>query len=62
MIRPLEKRPFLCPNAAQRENLGEQIETLAASMDALLLEAQPFAAIWSEGGVYNMGFRKGIKA
>ena len=48
--------------AAKRENLGERIETLAASMDTLPFEEQSFDAIWSEGAIYNMGFADGIKA
>ena len=48
--------------AAARENLDEQIETLAASMDALPPEEQSFDAIWSEGAIYNIGFANGIKA
>lgn len=47
---------------AGRENLGERIATLVASMDALPFEAQSFDAIWSEGAIYNMGFAKGIEA
>jgi SAM-dependent methyltransferase len=48
--------------AAAREGLGERIETLAASMDALPFEERSFDAIWSEGAIYNMGFEKGIRA
>lgn len=48
--------------AAQRAGLGERIETLAASMDALPFEERSFDAIWSEGAIYNIGFENGIKA
>lgn len=48
--------------AAERDGLGEQIQTLAASMDALPFAEQTFDAIWSEGAIYNMGFENGIKA
>jgi SAM-dependent methyltransferase len=48
--------------AAERENLGQRIETLAASMDALPFEEQSFDGIWSEGAIYNIGFANGIKA
>ena len=48
--------------AAEQDNLGERIETLVASMEALPFEAQSFDAIWSEGAIYNMGFANGIKA
>lgn len=44
------------------ENLGQRIETLAASMDALPFKEQSFDAIWSEGAIYNIGFANGIKA
>ncbi len=47
---------------AERENLGKQIGTLSASMDALPFEEQSFDAIWSEGAIYNIGFASGIKA
>ncbi len=47
---------------SKRENLGQRIETLAASMDALPFEEQSFDAIWSEGAIYNIGFTNGIKA
>ena len=48
--------------AAEREHLGDRIETRVASMDALPFEEQSFDAIWSEGAIYNMGFANGIKA
>ena len=47
---------------AKRENLGQRIETLTASMDALPFAEQSFDAIWSEGAIYNIGFANGIKA
>lgn len=47
---------------SKRENLGQRIETLAASMDALPFKEQSFDAIWSEGAIYNIGFANGIKA
>lgn len=48
--------------AAERENVAQRIETLAASMDALPFAEQAFDAIWSEGAIYNIGFANGIKA
>ena len=47
---------------AERHNLSERVETLAASMDALPFAEQSFDAIWSEGAIYNIGFTNGIKA
>jgi SAM-dependent methyltransferase len=47
---------------AERENLHQRIETLAASMDALPFRDQSFDAIWSEGAIYNIGFAAGLKA
>ena len=48
--------------AAEREDVGGRIETLAASMDALPFQERSFDAIWSEGAIYNIGFENGIKA
>ncbi len=48
--------------AAARENFGQRIETLVASMEALPFEEQSFDAIWSEGAIYNIGFANGIRA
>ena len=47
---------------AERQELGDRIHTLVASMDALPFDAQSLDAIWSEGAIYNMGFAQGIKA
>ncbi|WP_455374099.1 methyltransferase domain-containing protein [Limibacillus halophilus] len=48
--------------AAEQAGLDGRIETLAASMDALPFEEQSLDAIWSEGAIYNMGFRKGVES
>lgn len=48
--------------AAERENLGDRIEILLASMDALPFSEQSLDAIWSEAAIYNMGFANGIRA
>lgn len=42
------------------ENLKASVTTLAASMDQLPFEPEMFDVIWSEGAVYNMGFKNGI--
>lgn len=50
---------------SQRISAGgysEQVETLAASMDALPFTEASLDLIWSEGAIYNMGFAKGIDA
>lgn len=43
-----------------RQNLQTNISMLAASMDDLPFQKEEFDIIWSEGAVYNIGFRKGI--
>ncbi|MFW5834636.1 MAG: class I SAM-dependent methyltransferase [Pseudomonadota bacterium] len=48
--------------AAQRNGLGDRIETLVAPMDALPFGPNTFDAIWSEGAVYTIGFENGIRA
>lgn len=45
---------------AQGEKLAASIETLATSMDELPFEKEDFDIIWSEGAVYNMGFKQGV--
>ncbi len=47
---------------AQAVGVAGQIETLAASMDALPFEPESLDLIWSEGAIYNMGFVAGLKA
>ncbi|WP_366657727.1 class I SAM-dependent methyltransferase [Fodinicurvata sp. EGI_FJ10296] len=47
---------------AAQAGLGDRIETLAGSMDALPFEEDSLDAIWSEGAIYSMGFANGIKA
>lgn len=46
---------------AAKEKLTERITTLQCHMDALPFENEEFDIIWSEGAVYNMGFRNGIR-
>lgn len=40
----------------------ERIDTVVESMDSLPFAAESFDLIWSEGAIYNMGFREGIEA
>lgn len=46
---------------AQQEGLSAQVSTLEASMDALEKQGEGWDAIWSEGAIYNIGFRKGLQ-
>ena len=45
---------------AQSEGVAEKITSLCASMDQLPFEEEAFDVIWSEGAIYNMGFKKGV--
>lgn len=47
-------------NDSKNENTLASIKTLAASMDNLPFDKDEFDIIWSEGAVYNIGFRNGI--
>ena len=38
-----------------------EVRTLEGSMDSLPFKEETFDLIWSEGAVYNMGFRKGLE-
>lgn len=40
--------------------LSASVSTVVASMDDLPFEREEFDIVWSEGAVYNMGFRKGV--
>jgi SAM-dependent methyltransferase len=40
----------------------KRIETRAESMDSLSLAAESLDLIWSEGAMYNIGFRRGLEA
>jgi SAM-dependent methyltransferase len=39
-----------------------RLETLAESMDSLPFAEESLDLIWSEGAIYNIGFRKGVAA
>ncbi|MDZ7759461.1 MAG: class I SAM-dependent methyltransferase [Desulfovermiculus sp.] len=45
---------------AQSEDLEGKITTLCASMEQLPFEDDEFDVIWSEGAIYNIGFKKGV--
>jgi SAM-dependent methyltransferase len=45
---------------AAEAGLGDRIRTLEASMDDLPFEQESLDMIWSEGAIYNMGFKNGI--
>ena len=47
-------------NRAQREGVSEKITTLCTSMEDLPFQEDEFDVIWSEGAIYNIGFRKGV--
>lgn len=54
---------FLEELEAKAKTLGVQdrITTVAKSMDDLPFEEEEFDIIWSEGAIYNMGFKAGVK-
>ncbi|WP_445398977.1 class I SAM-dependent methyltransferase [Zobellella sp. An-6] len=45
---------------ARREGVAESITPLCASMDQLPFAEEEFDVIWSEGAIYNIGFKQGI--
>ena len=55
--------PFI--DALQRKSkelgLAQQITALVGDMGSLDFEPQTFDAIWSEGAVYNIGFKTGLE-
>lgn len=51
---------FLDKLKENKEKTIASIKTLNASMDNLPFEKEVFDIIWSEGAVYNMGFKNGI--
>lgn len=46
---------------ASEAGLSKQIETIAASMDALPFEENALDVIWAEGATYNIGFENGVR-
>ena len=47
---------------ARAAGCSEPIDRLEASMDTLPFEAESMDLIWSEGAIYNLGFRAGLAA
>lgn len=45
---------------AQDEGVGEKLTLLRNSMEELTFENEEFDVIWSEGAIYNIGFKKGV--
>lgn len=45
---------------ADTEGLSKRITPLCVSMDNLPFESEEFDVIWSEGAIYNIGFKNGI--
>lgn len=43
------------------QGLVDQISTLKCSMETLPFEKDQFDIIWSEGAIYNIGFKRGIE-
>lgn len=46
---------------AQSGGVAEKITPLCASMEQLPFKEEEFDVIWSEGAIYNIGFKKGVK-
>ncbi|MDX9786945.1 MAG: methyltransferase domain-containing protein [Desulfobacterales bacterium] len=44
----------------QSEGVEKKITPLCAPMEKLPLEEEEFDVIWSEGAIYNIGFKKGV--
>jgi ubiquinone/menaquinone biosynthesis C-methylase UbiE len=47
---------------AKAQGVADRITTLECSMDALPFTEGEFDVIWSEGAIYNMGFKAGVSA
>lgn len=46
---------------SQALGVSEKIETLSCSMEALPFGEGEYDVIWSEGAIYNMGFKRGVE-
>lgn len=47
-------------NEAEHAGLSASIDPMVGSMQALPFASEVFDVIWSEGAIYNMGFRYGV--
>ena len=45
---------------AENEGLSKKINPLVCSMENLQFDDEEYDVIWSEGAIYNIGFKKGI--
>lgn len=45
---------------AESEGLANKIATLCCSMDCLPFDDEAFDVLWSEGAIYNIGFKQGV--
>lgn len=45
----------------EKESLTASVSCIEASMDNLPFKQEEFDIIWSEGAIYNIGFRKGLE-
>jgi len=45
---------------AENEGLSKKIDPLVCSMENLQFDDEEYDLIWSEGAIYNIGFKKGI--
>jgi ubiquinone/menaquinone biosynthesis C-methylase UbiE len=45
---------------AENDGLTKKIDPLVCSMDNLQFDNEEYDVIWSEGAIYNMGFKNGI--
>ena len=46
---------------AKQERLTDVIDPIVCSMDNLQFDDEEFDVIWSEGAIYNMGFKNGVE-
>ena len=55
--------PFLSKlrKKAEKEGVLDRITTLKKNMDAMKFKDNSFNLIWSEGAIYFMGFKRGLK-